>query len=490
MSGRRKKTKPVTLEGKLRQLTTYQFVPVLALIAVIFSVLISYSSSYRGILHNVTTASEFNQDFKETIDLEMYYYVVESRYSQGLPVETVQDAQALAQDLRDTTTQKESRDAINSVVKLCASLESKMSQIEETESYDERSLQLENNIYVLTEMIQEYMYTYLYYEAVQLDSLQERMTHMLYLETGLLIVFVILLLTVNVRRSLKFGRSITDPIGALCVRVRGISEGDLTVQDPVEAQEYEIQTLSNGVEQMVERLNRLLEQSRQEQISLRSAELALLQAQINPHFLYNTLDTIIWLIEMEQYQQAVEMVTSLSGYFRSSLSKGRDVITLREEEQHVRSYLEIQQVRYKDILQYKISIDDSLYQYEIPKLTLQPLVENALYHGIKRKRGLGVITVTGEEDGDRLLLTVTDNGAGMDEERLRQVREGAGEGTRIGFGYATVQERLQLFFGAEYGLEIFSREGEGTCVKVHIPKRPAGEKQPVSPRMGERRQED
>ena len=278
----------------------------------------------------------------------------------------------------------------------------------------------------------------------------------------------------------------------------------------MQAQEYEIQTLSDGFEQMVSRLNQLIEQNRQEQISLRKAELALLQAQINPHFLYNTLDAIVWLVEMEKNEQAVEMVTSLSSFFRSSLSNGRDIITLREEEQHVRSYLEIQQVRYKDILSYEITIDPQLSSCRIPKLTLQPLVENALYHGIKQKRGMGHITVSGVQEGTDIFLSVEDDGAGMSTARLLHVRDALAKMTRrdgkdgaekvrgeektaeeisgsalertplagglvpedqsrVGFGVVTVHERLQLLFGASYGLKIESEEGRGTCVCVRIP---------------------
>ncbi len=470
---RKKDAAPVTFEQKLRKLMILLAVPVIGTILVTFAAFLAYAGRYREILHNVTTASEFNQDFKESIDLKMYYYVVGSRYSEGLPIEEVKAARELALSLQDTTTQKESWKAVNDVSKLCENLEDKIYQIEATQSYDERQSQLENNIYVLTDMIQAYMYTYLYYEAVRLDELQTQMTKRLYLESVLILLFASVLLLWMVRRMMLFGRSVTGPIRALCSRVQAISDGDLTVQEPVAAQEYEIQTLSNGFEQMVERLNRQIEQNRQEQISLRSAELALLQAQINPHFLYNTLDTIIWLIETDKYEQAVGMVTDLSGYFRSSLSKGRDIITLREEEQHVRSYLHIQQVRYKDILKYRISIEGQLSDCMIPKLTLQPLVENALYHGIKMKRGQGEIAVTGYEDGGDICLTVSDNGAGMEEERLQQVRAAMGHKERVGFGLATVHERLQLLFGPEYGLEITSRKGEGTVVGVRIPKRKA-----------------
>ena len=183
------------------------------------------------------------------------------------------------------------------------------------------------------------------------------------------------------------------------------------------------------------------------------------------------------------------MVTSLSSFFRSSLSNGRDIIMLREEEQHVRSYLEIQQVRYKDILSYEIAIDPQISEYLIPKLTLQPLVENALYHGLKQKRGMGHIRVSGKEDGEDLLLLVEDDGAGMDAGRLAALRASLAvseknattglerssgglemKSLRVGFGVATVHERLQLLFGEQYGLQIDSNEGEGTCVQVRLPK--------------------
>lgn len=464
-----------SLEGRLRKLMLWFFVPVSVMIVVIFAVLFSYVTRYKAILHNVTTASEFNQDFKESIDLKMYYYVVDSHYSEGLPIEEVQAAQKLARNLLETTTQKESWKAINGVLNLCTNLESKIYLIEETPGYDERQLQLENNIYVLTKLIQEYMYTYLYHEAALLDTLQTQMTERLYLEVAVILLTAEGLLFFLIHQLLRLGRAITKPISNLCARVQAIGDGDLNAKTPIQAEAYEIQTLSDGFEDMVSRLNQQIEQNRQEQISLRSAELALLQAQINPHFLYNTLDAIVWLIEMEKNEQAVEMVTSLSGFFRSSLSKGRDIITLREEEQHVRSYLEIQKVRYKDILDYQIEMQPELEQYEIPKLTLQPLVENALYHGIKLKRGQGHIRVQGRLLEQEILLTVEDDGAGMSPQRLEQVRQGLEHrkqvtAAAVGFGAATVHERLQLLFGPEYGLRITSEEGVGTRVEVRIPK--------------------
>ena len=366
-----------------------------ALFAVVLLLLMTaHTMRYNALLHNVTTASEFNQDFKSSIDQKMYYYVIDSRYSEGLPLDEVEAAQKLARELLNTTTQRESRLAISSVLRLCENLEEKIYQIRDTESYDERQTQLENNINVITSLIQEYMYNYLYYEAVQLNALQQAMQ----------------------------ARLVT--------------------------------------------------------------ELVLLQAQINPHFLYNTMDTIIWLIEAGKNPEATQMVSDLSNFFRHSLSKGQDIITLAEEESQVRSYLQIQQARYADILRYTIDLPERFGAVRIPKLTLQPLVENALYHGIKMKRGMGHIYILARQEGDDIVLQVTDDGAGMSAQRLQQLLDSMEAGKRVGFGLSAIHERLKLFFGEGYGLTIHSREGVGTTVFVRIPresqKEESGETHPVS----------
>ena len=215
------------------------------------------------------------------------------------------------------------------------------------------------------------------------------------------------------------------------------------------------------------------EQVRREQTRLRKAEFELLQAQINPHFLYNTLDAIVWSAESGNEKQVVSMVGNLSNFFRTSLNRGKDVITVREDLLHVRSYLEIQKVRYEDILEFEIDVPETVTGSPIPKITLQPLVENALYHGIKNRRGGGRISITGEETENAVLLRVSDNGAGMSPERLAEVRRGLtggapDEGTI--YGLYNVGERIRLHFGEEYGISIDSTEGEGTVVTVRLPR--------------------
>lgn len=175
---------------------------------------------------------------------------------------------------------------------------------------------------------------------------------------------------------------------------RQISAGDFSARAGVETRD-EVSQLADSVNEMSKHLEVMVSQIKEDERKMRYAELRLLQEQINPHFLYNTLDTIIWLIEGNLSEQAVDMVVSLSDFFRLVLSHGKEFITIKDEELHIRSYLEIQQVRYHDILDYEISIEPALYPYRILKLTLQPLVENALYHGIKYKRAKGKITISG-----------------------------------------------------------------------------------------------
>jgi two-component system sensor histidine kinase YesM len=182
------------------------------------------------------------------------------------------------------------------------------------------------------------------------------------------------------------------------------------------------------------------------------------------------------------------MVVSLSDFFRIVLSKGKDVITLKEEEQHIRSYLEIQQVRYRDILDYDIQIPQELYQYKISKLTLQPLVENSLYHGIKNKRGKGTIYVTGRLEGEKIYLDVKDTGVGMNEAELASLRSKITrpcKETDSGFGLANVNERLRMKYGPEYGMTIHSILGEGTWVQVVIPALSIYEEEPIKEKIAE-----
>ncbi len=458
-----------SIAARLYGLILNIILPVVLLSVMMLLLLISYNVQYSSVTGNITTASGFNQNFRSDVDLKMYYYVTGS--SDELPEEEIQSARTLAETLLSNTTNSDSRKAAGSVLGLCDSLNASIERIRGTEGYDKRIEQLETNIYVITELIEKYMYTYLYHEAGQLAALQRTLDMLLVAEIVVVLLILVGVMFLAIRRAIRTSRSITDPIDALFHRVEEIGRGDLTEKAPVQADDPKLLVLSTGIEQMTVRLNRQIELNRQEQIRLRGIELSLIQAQINPHFLYNTLDAIVWLIETGKNEQAEEMVTSLSTYFRSFLSNGKDIVTLHQEEQHIRSYLEIQQVRYKDILDYDIQIDDTIRQCLIPKMTLQPLVENAIYHGIKPKRGKGRITVTGTLTQGLVTLRVEDTGAGMQPEELDTLRGQLQSDEAAGFGLTSSYKRLLLMYGTDCSFTIDSQPGQGTAVTIRIPYR-------------------
>jgi two-component system, sensor histidine kinase YesM len=469
---RKAKNGKITMQSKLWRMILFIALPLMIVIILIASLGIGYALQYNAILNNVTTASEFNQNFKDDVDLKMYYYVINSQYSVGLPkiIEEVQSAKTIAQKLKDTTMEKDSLSAIRSVLNTFRNLEEKIQKIAETKEYDARMYQLENDIYMMTDMIQKFMYTYVYYEAIHLNALQSTMIRDMIVLMGVVVVLSLVLLYFLLTNSRKLSRRIVDPIDGICERLEAIGKGSLLVCEPIQADVEEVQLLTDGIESMVGHLKRLIDKNTEQEKQRRRTELALLQEQINPHFLYNTLDTIIWLIESGEINEAVTMVSSLSNYFRFSLSRGQNVITLTEEEQHIRSYLEIQQMRYRDLMEYEIDIPDQLKNFILPKLTLQPLVENALYHGIKNRRRKGFIRVTGRAENERLIiLEVVDDGPGMSEERLDAVRDSLTNGKREGFGLRTVHQRIQILFGGEYGLAVESTPDVGTRIIVTIP---------------------
>ncbi|MGI6778511.1 MAG: sensor histidine kinase [Acetivibrionales bacterium] len=248
----------------------------------------------------------------------------------------------------------------------------------------------------------------------------------------------------------------------------------------------EIGELYRSFNKMLEKIRQLIENNKREQQALKKSELKALQAQINPHFLYNTLDAIVWMSEANNNAKVVEITKALSNFFRIALSKGKEWITVNEEVEHTRSYLIIQSMRYRDVLNYSIDIDNSILNFRILKLILQPIVENALYHGIKNKRTPGFINVKAKRiSNGKLLLEVIDNGNGMTGQRLKEVVEGLNNdgsnneslnnesinnNKKAGFGLRNVNQRIKLYYGKQYGLTIKSEYKKGTCVSIIIPE--------------------
>ena len=234
----------------------------------------------------------------------------------------------------------------------------------------------------------------------------------------------------------------------------------------------EIQYLGETIRSMVEQLRQLTDDIVREQEEKRKSELDALQSQINPHFLYNTLDSIMWMIEAEKYDDAISMVQALSRLFRISLSKGKNIITVGEELQHAKNYLDIQKYRYKNKFTSYFEIEEGIEKYKTIKLIIQPLIENAIYYGMEYMDGDGEIYVRAYTKEEDLFIEVEDNGLGMQKAQVESLLT---DGTRIrskgsGIGIRNVHQRIQLYFGTEYGLEILSEPDEGTMVRIHLPK--------------------
>lgn len=270
---------------------------------------------------------------------------------------------------------------------------------------------------------------------------------------------------------LLFSKIVNAPVRELVRAMKAFEEAADTFEYKAPQQSVtELQVLNDSFEHLVKRTKELMEKVRNEEIVLRKTELKALQAQINPHFLYNTLDSIQWMCEQGNDADAVKMVGALAKLFRISISRGHELITIKDEIQHAQSYLIIQSFRYRNQFSYSFHVDEDLKDCLCNKITIQPLIENAIYHGIDRMVDEGEINISVREsdDGD-ILIIVEDNGVGMTEEQCKKVLS-KGRSDSGGIGVKNVDDRLKIYFGEKYGIHIESELDVGTKVTVRIPK--------------------
>ena len=463
--------KRMELEERMRKVLFSTMIPMACLMIILLFIFWQYTGQYNKLSENLAVSSEFNLRFKDDLDLEMYYIAIGSKESSDLEdvLEQVEDAQEIMQKLRRNTYNNNGVKSLNSLDSYLENLRQRMLQLVEIKEYDKRMEFMDSNIRIITGLIMQEMQNYIYNESMYLVQVEKSLTHRVKLLISGMAVLLIATLGILMRRSFRLTDGIIQPVNIMLDKVKKVGRGKFDMI-PIEDEIEEIEELDEGINKMARKISALLENVRQEKEMQHLTELQLIQAQVNPHFLYNTLDTIVWLIEGGMTDDAVEMISSLSIFFRTSLSKGNDIIPLSEEERHTLSYLEIQQYRYRDILEFEINIPKELSGIPVPKLSIQPLAENALYHGIKNRRGKGKILIEGREEENALVLTVSDNGQGMTPERLHEVQEAIRIGERAGFGLAAVAERIALYYGPGYGMKIFSEEGKGTTVEIRLGK--------------------
>lgn len=387
----------------------------------------------NSMLNSVVTASEFSLSFKEDFDYETYLLIVGNVSPEDSTLEKqLYDARKVVTGLTKYTNSDDNQKRLEYAEKYLNNLETYIQRIEDNlkyeDRYDDNMTIWENDVQIVTSLLQETINEYIYYENRQIQITQAENNEWFFdiaeISLGILAFNLVSITVVSY-------------------------VGPLWITRPIE------------------------EQVKEEQKKLRRSEFELLQSQINPHFLYNTLDAIVWSAEAGNQKQVVNMVGNLSNFFRLSLNKGKEIVSVKEELQHVRSYLEIQQIRYQDILDFEIDIPPEIDEYKIPKLTVQPIVENALYHGIKNKRGGGKIIVSAKVKDDHFFIIVEDNGKGMTEERLAEVRKALAEGIsdkNVVYGIYNVNERIRLHYGEGYGVTINSKLDEKTVVLIKLPK--------------------
>ena len=296
--------------------------------------------------------------------------------------------------------------------------------------------------------------------VVSLDTLKmlERQLFEAVLLTGGLLFIAVLLI------GILFTRRLSTPMADL---ERGMNEIEKLAEVRIRKNSfYEVELLAGNYNRMIHRIRILMDEISDKEKTLRHAELNALVSQINPHFLYNTLDTIVWMAEFNDSTRVIALTKSLAAFFRLSLSGGRELITVGDELEHVRQYLYIQKERYGDKLNYTIHAPEEVLDYTVPKIILQPIAENSIYHGIKPLDSPGQITITVQEEGEKLIFTVSDNGAGC-----RPDAAAADNPSRPGkVGLKNVDERLKLYYGPGYGVTIHPAPGAGCRVELTVGK--------------------
>lgn len=307
------------------------------------------------------------------------------------------------------------------------------------------------------------------WRVVGVSYVDELVTSSLWENFWLLALAAVAILLAALVSSIVISRALSRPLKGLSRAMRQFEKNADTFTYAPVGGAREVQELSESFGHMVVKIQHLMETVRREEINLRKTELKALQAQINPHFLYNTLDSIAWMCEQGRNDEAVQMVNALAQLFRISISRGHELIPIRSELRHAESYLKIQKHRYKNQFSYRFDVDESCLDFLCNKITLQPIIENAIYHGINGLVDEGEIVITLRADGSDVVFTVADNGVGMEEEQIQAIlRKERSDHT--GIGIKNVNDRLKIYFGEGYGITIDSEPDVGTTVTIRMPQ--------------------
>lgn len=463
---------------------SYTFIIVIMILPTIYSVIVSqyHTTKYQNIIKNVSSANRINQIAKVDIPGEIWEIVSGTKhFYDGNQYKLLTEMDNGLYEMFQRSKNEENRKIIQVALRTKETLYLNVNrlgeQIERGEKVSVTISQLEE-IRSISTLFCDIMQEFIVSEIESASNTNVALSKSSILLTIIQAVIIMLVLIIAIRGLSLITDDVTDTIDEMDTLSTKIAGGDLTARiSSPKVSEFE--KLSNNLNIMAEQIDLLIKQNIQEQKNLQKAEMKALQAQITPHFLYNTFDTIIWLAEEDKKDDVIRITRAFSEFLRISLSRGHEWITVQQELDHIKYYLTIQKVRYENILDYEIDADEALYEYPMLKLTLQPLVENAIYHGIKNKRGRGKLKVTARfADVTRSYMefSVEDNGAGFTEERLQEVKKEMSlslqnaENLNSVYGMYNVNKKLILYYNdASSGLRIESEHNKGTKVSFVIP---------------------
>jgi two-component system sensor histidine kinase YesM len=432
--------------------------------------------SYDRLISNVSKTNRLNQIVKTDITNELWDIVAGNKsFDEGRQYEIIGAVNTRISDIMTTTVATENRQllevagrAMNTLTRYVDRLGSQM----------EASFPVVENERILDEirgvslLVSEILQDFIVLEIESAEAANEEIKRRAFIIGGIELGIMVFVTVFSVLVQISVASNVDRSIGALVSLSSQIAEGDLSARAKV-PHTTEFHTLTENLNTMAGKIKALLEDNIREQRNLQKSEMKALQAQISPHFLYNTLDSIIWLAEGSQYEEVISITRALSNFFRISLNRGNEWVSVHDEFKHIESYLTIQKIRYRDILDYSIEYEHEMGDKTILKLLLQPLVENALYHGIKNKRGRGTIRARGWREDSCLRFSIEDNGIGMTAGQLgnikKQLRETLAPPNAI-YGLYNVSKRLELYYNRTDLLEIQSVYKEGTLVTLKVPE--------------------
>ncbi len=440
------------------------------------------SARYDRMIASVSKTNRLNQVVKTKISNELWDVVAgNKKFEDGNQYEIIEEINDGLADIMATTEVKGNRQLLEVAGRAVKTLTSYVDRL--GDQMRDRYPVVENEAILdeirgVAALISDILQDFIVLEIESAERTNEHIKTTVWVLAVLQIFTVVCVTAFSVFAQRSVSQSINRPIAVLERLSTRIASGDLSARAET-PHVKELDNLTENLNIMAEKITELIEANVREQRNLQKSELKALQAQITPHFLYNTLDTIIWLAEGHQYDQVIDVTRSFSDFFRISLSKGKEWITVAEEIAHVESYLKIQKIRYRDILDYSIQCEPTMLDRPMLKLLLQPLVENALYHGIKSKRGRGVLAVRGWRERGTFCFSVTDNGIGITEDRLAEIRakiDGQDDPETLNdvYGLYNVSKRLQLYYSDEARLEIESEYRAGTVVTLRMPEAAGG----------------